>query len=56
MSVGFRLPTWLGAARWEQIYKAAKFATDGAGYVRAQLFADAMLGRVTQEELTPRIL
>lgn len=45
----------LGPIRWERVYKAAQFATDGAGYKRSQLFADAMLGRVTQEELVSRI-
>jgi hypothetical protein len=41
----------LGPKRWQAIYAAAKFATKGAGHKRAQLFADAMLGKVKRKEL-----
>ncbi|MEM7624019.1 MAG: DUF5724 domain-containing protein [Planctomycetota bacterium] len=41
--------------RWDQLYAAAKNASAGGGHKRAQLFADAMLGRVTKTELTQRI-
>lgn len=45
----------LGAERWERLYKAARFASGGGGHTRAQLFADAMLGRVERAELLERI-
>lgn len=45
----------LGEERWAAVYDAAKFACGGAGHKRAQLFADAMMGRCTEQELTARI-
>jgi hypothetical protein len=45
----------LGAARWEAVYQAAKYATSGTGHARARLFADAMLGRVDEQTLAARI-
>lgn len=45
----------LGAARWEQVYAAAKYASSGTGHARARLFADAMTGKVTAIELGQRI-
>jgi len=45
----------LGKKRWEAIYDAAKFACGGAGHKRAQLFADALLGNVSEKELVARI-
>ncbi len=45
----------LGRSRWELLYDAAKYATSGTGHVRARLWADAMLGNVTEKELTERI-
>lgn len=45
----------LGKKRWEAMYDAAKFACGGAGHKRAQLFADALLGNVTEKELIARI-
>lgn len=45
----------LGKARWERVYAAAKYACGGAGHKRAQLFADAMLGRTKEKELIARI-
>jgi predicted DNA-binding WGR domain protein len=45
----------LGADRWEQIYAAAKYASNGAGHARARLFADAMLGKITAADLQQRI-
>lgn len=46
----------VGEARWDKLYKAAKYVSDGTGHTRARLFADAMLGRLTQDELSARIL
>ncbi|HEV2236535.1 MAG TPA: DUF5724 domain-containing protein, partial [Ktedonobacterales bacterium] len=45
----------LGEARWQEIYRAAKYTSGGAGHARAQLFADAMLGRVGEATLLARI-
>lgn len=45
----------LGQKRWDELDKAAKYSSGGNGHTRARLFADAMLGRVTREELSKRI-
>ena len=45
----------LGQTRWEQVYAAAKYASGGTGHARARLFADAMTGAVTPDELGRRI-
>jgi HEAT repeat protein len=45
----------LGKARWETLYAAAKFASGGIGHARAQLFADAMLGRIDAKDVITRI-
>jgi hypothetical protein len=45
----------LGAKRWDAIYEAAKYASGGAGHKRAQLFADAMLGKEKRQELIQRV-
>lgn len=34
----------LGDARWQTVYKAAKYSSSGIGHARAKQFADAMLG------------
>jgi hypothetical protein len=46
----------LGAERWEQVYAAAKYASDGAGHSRARLYADAMLGKSSTLDLRERLL
>ncbi len=45
----------LGLEHWENIYAVAKLAASGAGHKRAQLFADALLGKVSRAELQQRI-
>ena len=45
----------LGPERWEEVYAAAKYASGGTGHARARLFADAMTGRLTSDELGRRI-
>src|SRR5262245_23155608 len=45
----------LGAERWKRLYSAAKYASISGGHTRAQLFAAAMTGEVTQDELVQRI-
>ena len=45
----------LGGPRWGAVYEAAKYGSGGAGHKRAQLFADAMLGREKRTELVRRV-
>ena len=45
----------LGKPRWAALYEAAKYASGGAGHKRAQLFADAMLGREKRAGLIKRV-
>jgi len=45
----------LGADRWRALDDAAKYASSSGGHKRAQLFADAMLGRVAKDDLVGRI-
>jgi len=45
----------LGAERCEQVYTAAKYASSGSGHGRARLFADAMSGQVSAEQLHQRM-
>jgi HEAT repeat protein len=44
----------LGKQRWKEVYRCAELTASGNGHVRARLFADAMLGRVTAEALIER--
>ena len=45
----------LGTERWAMLDKAAKYASGGGGHKRAQLFADALLGKLSFVELENRI-
>ncbi|GHO85046.1 DUF4132 domain-containing protein [Dictyobacter formicarum] len=45
----------LGAQRWEQIYAAAKYASDGTGHGRARLYADTMAGKIDASTLRQRV-
>ncbi len=45
----------IGEDAWCAYQKPAKYASNSGGHKRAQLFADAMLGRVELDELMPRI-
>lgn len=45
----------LGPERWSEIYAAAKYASGSSGHRRAQLYADALLGRMERQELIRRI-
>ncbi len=51
----YRAHEALGPERWAQLYKVARFASGGGGHKRAQLFSDAMLGRVAMSDLVARI-
>jgi hypothetical protein len=45
----------LGAKRWEAIHEMAKYASSGVGHRRAQIFADAMLGKLKRADLLKSI-
>lgn len=45
----------MGEERWQILDRAAKYISGGQGHKRAQLFADAMRGRISEGELTQRI-
>ncbi|HEY9874320.1 MAG TPA: DUF5724 domain-containing protein, partial [Candidatus Obscuribacterales bacterium] len=45
----------LGKEKWQQLDEAAKYASGGGGHKRAQLFADAMLGRIEKAGLVKSI-
>ncbi|MBC7804757.1 MAG: DUF4132 domain-containing protein [Akkermansiaceae bacterium] len=45
----------LGETRWKMLDDAAKYASSAGGHKRAQLFADAMRGRIARAELLARI-
>ncbi|MBC8135964.1 MAG: DUF4132 domain-containing protein, partial [Fibrella sp.] len=45
----------LGETRWKMLDDAAKYASSAGGHKRAQLFADAMRGRLSRAELLARI-
>lgn len=42
----------IGKKRWEQLYTAAKYISEGSGHRRAQTFADAMVGKLKIKEVT----
>lgn len=50
-----RLIDRIGEDAWEKYQKPAKYASALGGHKRAQLFANAMLGRVTREQILERI-
>ena len=45
----------LGEKRFEILYDCAKYISDGGTHRRAQLFADAVLGKLKLDELEPQI-
>jgi Family of unknown function (DUF5724)/Domain of unknown function (DUF4132) len=45
----------LGAERWGKLLEAARYASSAGGHKRAELFADAMLGNLGEEEVLGRI-
>lgn len=51
----WRLYRTLGKERWAKIYAAAKYSSGGSGHTRSKLFADAMLGNVSVEDVSRRI-
>ena len=45
----------VGPELWARLYDAAKYACNGAGHTRVRLFADALLGRISVEQLAEGI-
>ncbi len=45
----------LGEKRWQELDQAAKYTSGGGGHKRAQLFAEAMLGRLDPADLIRQI-
>lgn len=45
----------LGKAKWEILYEAAKFVTDGNGHRRARLYADTLTGDLKIREVTAKV-
>lgn len=50
-----RVYSELGGERWQQLYEAALYSSNGIGHTRARLYADAMLGKITAEQCAERI-
>ncbi|MBS1795985.1 MAG: DUF4132 domain-containing protein [Acidobacteria bacterium] len=45
----------LGQKRWEIVYDAAKYISDGSGHRRARLYADVILGRTKIREIAQKV-
>lgn len=45
----------IGPDAWAELARPARYASNSGGHKRAQLFGDAMLGIVSEEELGPRV-
>lgn len=50
-----RIYSAFGPERWSRLDEAAKYCSSAGGHKRAQLFADAMLGRLQREDLVTGI-
>lgn len=45
----------LGKSRWEILYEAAKYISDGNGHRRARLYADTLTGHLKIREVTAKV-
>lgn len=45
----------IGKARWETVYDAAKYISDGNGHRRARLYADVISGKTKIKEIADRV-
>ncbi len=45
----------LGAERWEQVYDGAHYICDNQGYIRARVYADAILGKLTLNDCKSKV-
>lgn len=51
----FRAFKEIGKARWEIVYEAAKYISDGNGHRRARLYADVISGKTKIKEITDKV-
>ncbi|MBW8686999.1 DUF4132 domain-containing protein [Chitinophaga rhizophila] len=45
----------IGQERWQQVYDAARYISDGNGHRRARLYADVMTGNLKIKEVTEKV-
>ncbi len=45
----------IGKARWEMVYAAAKYISNGNGHRRARLYADVISGKTKLKEITDKV-
>ncbi len=45
----------IGKTRWEIVYEAAKYISDGNGHRRARLYADVIIGKTKIKEITDKV-
>ncbi|MDR2967329.1 MAG: DUF4132 domain-containing protein [Methanobacteriaceae archaeon] len=45
----------VGEEHWNTLYNAAKYISDSSGHRRAQIFADALIGNLAEDELIEKI-
>jgi HEAT repeat protein len=50
-----RIYAALGKESWQKVYRAAEYASGGRGHTRPRLFADAVLGKLSPENVIERI-
>jgi hypothetical protein len=46
----------IGADRWEMVYQAAHYICENQGYIRARVYADAVLGKLPLDDCKKRVL
>jgi hypothetical protein len=46
----------IGAERWEMVYQAAHYICENQGYIRARVYADAVLGKLPLDDCKKRVL
>ena len=45
----------IGDEHWNTLYNAAKYISDSSGHRRAQIFADALIGNLTEKEILEKV-
>ncbi|MCL2157450.1 MAG: DUF4132 domain-containing protein, partial [Methanobrevibacter sp.] len=45
----------IGEEQWKILYNAAKYISESSGHRRAQIFADALIGNLTEDEILEKI-
>ncbi|MEY4904021.1 MAG: hypothetical protein RLZZ292_1836, partial [Bacteroidota bacterium] len=46
----------IGEKRWEMVYQAAHYICENQGYIRARVYADAVLGKLPLDDCKKRVL